>query len=209
MKLLFKFGLTILLITLTLYSFFYWKIMFYIIFGIFLIFLVFVVWLFVLAINNYIKVNYIDYKLRRRVNKDSNLVVYDSFVYLHLQEKVINNKVCLTGIIMKKYINKMEKETKIISMENEYDKNVSSQIVAFKDNLPLVFMNTYDFALLIKKDNYYNNFGNNNSIITKLIKKHKKYLIEYQMAYIENGLVYSACDKMIELYLKIGNEKSE
>ena len=201
--------MTILFVTLTLYSFFYWKLIFYIILSVILIVLIFVLWLFILSINNYNKANYIDYKLKRLVNRNSNSVVYDSFVYLHLQEKVVNNEICLTGVIMKKYINKKEEKTKIINLENGYNKNVGNQIVAFKGNLPLVFMNTYDFALLIKQDNYYNNLGNNNSIITKIIKKHKEYLIEYQRAYIENGLVYSSCDKMIELYLNIGNEKSE
>lgn len=205
MKKLFNFLLVIILVTLILYSYFYLKLVFKIFLGItfVILFLLCVAFLFIL--KNYIRINYIDLKTFCKVKKLSNRNLYNSFVYVHLQEKMVDNKETLIRIILKKYQDKKEIETKIIEITNDY----LEKICEFKENLPLVFMSNYDFALLIKTNNNYNKLGNDNSIVCNIVKKNKKYLEIYQQAYINNGLVNSACETMIKLYLQLNDEKSE
>ncbi len=205
MKKLLNMLLVIILVTLILYSFFYLKFVFYIFLGIFAFILLVLGFSFLLILKNYLKVNYIDMKTFKKVKKLSNKNSYNSFVYVHLQEKVEDNKEYLIRIILKKYLDNKEVETKIIENEADY----VEKIWEFKENLPLVFMSNYDFALLINSNNNYNMLGNDNCIIFNMVRKNKKYLEIYQQAYINNGLVNSACDEMIKLYLQFNDEKSE
>ncbi|MBE6124056.1 MAG: hypothetical protein E7184_00740 [Erysipelotrichaceae bacterium] len=226
MKLFLNFLITILFTTLVLYSYFHWKSVFDFLFFVLILMIISFVLIFLIAYRYYVVVNYQNFKTKRIVKKIINNNKHDSFVYLHFQEKTIDAKDYLVRVILIKHLDQKEKERLVIKINNglsdEFFKDnflykedvvvdkdtLIDEIIRFKGDLPLVFMNSYDLSLLINENSNYNKLGNNISVIS-MMKNNKSYLEKYQDAYINNGLLNDASDSMINLYLEIVNEKSE
>lgn len=223
MKSIISFVVTLAIVTLTLYSFFYWKSLFYALIFLFIIVFASVLLLVLSIVKRMTQQQYINRQTKNKLKKVTSKKLNDSFVFIKTLEKVTGEEDKLFRIILEKYVNKEEKETLILDIKEENPTNilknknsilvnkkeVLSKVIEFKQNLPLLAMTNYDLALLIYDNNNYNRLGDNNLVFTTLMKGNQKYLKEFQSAYIHNGWLSSSYKKVINLYIKILNEKSD